>query len=507
MINRFRFVTLRLATALAIALTYTYARAQSALEASFAQARAVLARSIEAHGGAERIGKLGAARVNLDGDISTGLQGLRPEAVTQSTKEGDFETRVILDLGKGRYRTDGDQRGFGGFSFPFRGVYTDGAVLFAQDFPPALTRTPLGDAEEGREQTAGIGTRMLPPLLLKLATQRLATLRDEGSASFDGRAARRISFNIDKNTRVTLAVDASTHRVLGLEQLAADPLLGVDTTRWTYAGTRNIDGLTLPESAQVQRRGIAILKVRLAKADFDAAAKVTDDDFKLDPRFVLREAPPLEIAEVRPGLWEVSGAQGGNYRMQFAELKERVVAYDAPVSPSTVKAMIAKFREKVPSKPISHVVLSHFHNDHIGGVRTLGESGIQVVTTADAAPIVQKIAQAIAPLASVVDAPVPTLKTITVDASLELGEPGRPLTVRVVGGGPHVNRLLVLHDANNGAMMAADSYSDAAPFNQNFDWFAQWLKGVPNAELVLGAHHAPAAVKSILERQATYRKQ
>jgi glyoxylase-like metal-dependent hydrolase (beta-lactamase superfamily II) len=503
--NCFRLVTNVLA--IAVALPASGAQPPSALESSFAQARAVLARSVDAYGGAERIGKLSAVRLHLIGELSTGLQGPRPEAVFQSTTEGEFETRVLIDLDKSRSRTSGEQRGFGGFNFSFNAVYTDAAVLIATPFPPQVTRQPVGDFDEGREQTAGIGTRMATPMLLKLATQRLATLRDEGMATTDGRAVHRISFSADKNTRVTLSIDEKTGRVAALEQLAPDPLLGVDTTRWTFSGGKVVDGLMIPEAAIIQRRGIEIIKIRLAKAELDAAAGISDDEFKIDPRFVPTEQPPLAVAEVRPGLWEVSGAAGGFYRMHFAELRDRIVAYDAPVSPSTVKAMIAKLREKVPNKPISHVVLSHFHNDHIGGVRTFAEEGTQIVTTADAAPVVRKIAQATTALVSIVDAPVPSLKLVSVDSALNLGEAGRPLTVRVATGSPHVNRLLVLHDAANRAVIAADMYSDTAPFNPSFDWFAQWLKNVPDADLMLGAHHPPAEVESIFEKQAAYRQQ
>jgi hypothetical protein len=281
-----------------------------------------------------------------------------------------------------------------------------------------LTRQPVGDFDEGREQT-------------------------------DGRAVHRISFGADKNTRVTLSIDERTGRAAALDQLAPDPLIGVDTARWTFSGGKVVDGLIIPEAAIIRRRGIEIIKIRLAKSELDASAGISDDEFRIDPRFVPTEQPPLAVAEMRPGLWEVSGAAAGFYRMQFAELGDRSVAYDAPVSPSTVRAMIARLREEVRDKPISHVVLSHVHNDHIGGVRSLAEAGTQIVTTADAAPLVQKIAQATTALVSIVDAPAPSLQLLSVDSALDLGEAGRPLTVRVAAGSPHVNRLLVLHDAAN----------------------------------------------------------
>ena len=482
------------------------AHAQNTLENSFSEARAVLAKAMAAHGGVERIQKLGTARLDLSGEISTGIQGRTPDALTRSQPEGDFETHIFIDLAKGRSRTSGEQRGHDGFVFPFSGVYADGAIHFMNPFPPQVTRTPNADADEGREQTAGIGTRMAVPVVLKLASQRLAGLRNEGSATLDGRRVARISFNIDKNTRLTLSIDNATNRVVALEQLANDPLLGVDTTRWAYLGSQSVDGLVLPQRATVTRRGITILDIRIMKAMFDDSAKVTDADFTIDPTYKPFEAPGLEIAEVRPGLWEVANAGQGVYRVQFVELADRLIAYDAPVSPTESRAVIQKLREKVPSKPISHVVLSHFHNDHIGGVKAFAEAGATIVTTADAQSVVRKIAEAQARTASIVDQPVPTLKFALVDGKLELGDASRKVTVFETRGDPHVEKLLVLVDGGSKVVIAADAYSDVMPFNATFDWTAQWIQSnQPATEMLLGAHHPPVAVTTIVTRQAEFR--
>lgn len=495
-----------LALAVCVAAGANVARAQSPLESSFTEARAVLARAMAAHGGVERIQKLETAKLELKGQISTGIQGRNPEAVARSQPEGDFDTQVFIDLAKGRSRTTGEQRGNDGFVFPFSGVYSDGAIRFASPYPPQFTRNANTDADEGREQTAGIGTRMAVPVLLKLASQRLTGLRHEGSGTVDGRRVARISFTIDKNTRLTLSIDNETNRVAGVEQLANDPLLGVDTTRWTYSGSQTVDGLVLPQRATVSRRGITILDIRIASAKFDDSASLTDADFALDPMYKPFEAPGLEIAEVKPGLWEVANAGQGNYRVQFVELADRLVAYDAPVSPTEMRAVIKKLREKVPAKPISHVVLSHFHNDHVGGVRAFAEAGATLVTTSDAQAVVRRIAEAQVRTASVVDQPAPALKFALVDGTLELGDATRKVTVHDTRGNPHVERLLVLVDGGSKAVMAADAYSDTQPFNKTFDWLAQWIQAnQPATELMLGAHHPPVAATAIFTRQAEFR--
>jgi hypothetical protein len=487
-------------------LAYATAHAQSTLESSFTEARAVLARAMTAHGGIERIEKLTAARVDLAGEISTGIQGRSPDAVTRSRPEGSFETHVYIDLAKGRSRTTGEQRGDGGFVFPFTGIYTDGAINFLNRYPVQLARTPNPDPDEGREQTAGIGTRMAIPVVLKLASQRLSGLRHEGMATFEGRRVARISFTLDKNTRVTLAIDAETNRVAGLEWLAPDPLVGVDTSRWIYSGTLAADGLVLPQRASVIRRGIRILDIRLVAARLGDSAQLSDADFALDPAYKEAPTPALAIAEVRPGLWEVANAGQGFYRVQFVELADRLVAYDAPVSAAESAAIIRKLREKVPNKPISHVVLSHFHNDHVGGVKAFAEAGATIVTTADAQAVVRRIAEVQARTTSVVDAPAPALKFASVEGSLELGDATRKVTVFETRGDPHVDRLLVLVDGASKAVMAADAYSDLMPFNATFDWLAQWIRAnQPASALMLGAHHPPTDMRTIFTRQAEFR--
>jgi hypothetical protein len=500
---RIALITL-LSTALAGCAT---ARIEPApLESSFARGRELLAAAAEAHGGEARIGAMTAARLHLAGEFSNGLQGQRPEAVLQPAKEGDFDIRVVIDLASNRYRTAGEQRATGGFALPFTSIWSDGTLKFVNSFPPSVTRLPLGDADEGREQAAAIGTRMQPALLLKLATQRMATVRDEGSGQLGERAVRRLGFNADKNTRVTLLLDATTHRVLGLEQLAGDPLVGVTTTRWVYAGDQHVDGLLLPRRASVQGRGIEFISITLLDARFDASAQVTDEDFAIDPRLAARIVPPLAIEELRPGLWEVSNAGRGNYRVHFVELPDRVVAYDAPVSPAVTRAVIAKMREKVPGKPISHVVLSHFHDDHVGGARAFAEAGAILVTTADARPVIERLMRAPAPLTGLADvAPPPDPRFELVGDELEIGSEARSLKVVNAQGSPHVNRMLVLHDVSNRVAMAADMYSDVAPFNPTFDWFAAWLADRDGIDLLAGAHHAATPVSVVVQKRADWR--
>jgi glyoxylase-like metal-dependent hydrolase (beta-lactamase superfamily II) len=501
-----RHLNMFAAALLVSAAALASARPANPLDTSFTQARALLTRSLAAHGGAERIGKLSAARLHYTGTISSGMQGPTPENVNQPTAEGGFDARWAMDFGKGRFRLQGTQTSNGGFVFPFIANYSSGTLLTLFQPRLAYVKNPVADVDEGREQSAGLGTRSMPPILLKLASQRLGTLRDEGPGTHDGKPVQRLGFNLDKNTRVTLLIDAESARVVGLEQLLPDPLTGTDIARWTYSGTQEVSGLIVPQSATVQRRGHRFLDIQYRSVAFDADAKLEDADFAVEADRPQIDAPTLDIAELKPGVWEVSNAGGGFYRVQFFELAERVIAFDAPVSPAVSRAVIAKFREKVPTKPISHVVLSHHHNDHVGGVRAFAEAGATIVTTADATALVQRFAAAQPRLAAVADAAPVELKFATVSGKLDLGDAKRPLTVLELSGSPHVQRTLVLVDPASRLAAGGDVYGDVGDFNAQYDWFAAWLAKRADIDTFAGAHHAATPVKTILQRQAEFRK-
>jgi glyoxylase-like metal-dependent hydrolase (beta-lactamase superfamily II) len=53
--------------------------------------------------------------------------------------------------------------------------------------------------------------------------------------------------------------------------------------------------------------------------------------------------------------------------------------------------VIAAAEKLVPGKPIRHIVLSHFHDDHMGGVRTYAAEGASVVVHASAGDYIRAV--------------------------------------------------------------------------------------------------------------------
>jgi glyoxylase-like metal-dependent hydrolase (beta-lactamase superfamily II) len=97
-------------------------------------------------------------------------------------------------------------------------------------------------------------------------------------------------------------------------------------------------------------------------------------------------ANPFEYAwtNLAPGVWVAIRSdpfelpQEGN--AVFIVTEQGVVLYDAGGSPAMGEAIVAKVRS-VTSRPITHVVLSHWHGDHMRGLQAIQAAfpGVQIL--------------------------------------------------------------------------------------------------------------------------------
>ena len=82
-------------------------------------------------------------------------------------------------------------------------------------------------------------------------------------------------------------------------------------------------------------------------------------------------AGPRKIAE---GVFVITNG----YRTLAIEMKDGIVLLDAPQNGTP--ASIAQAKEAIPDKPITHVITTHLHMDHVGGLRTILADGPKEVT-------------------------------------------------------------------------------------------------------------------------------
>ena len=90
----------------------------------------------------------------------------------------------------------------------------------------------------------------------------------------------------------------------------------------------------------------------------------------------------LRLQEVAPGVHHL---QGGTHHSMLVEMRDHLVVFDAPVTDAQSAWVVKDAKAKFPGKPIRHVVLTHHHMDHIGGLRGFLAEGATLVVGQGAA--------------------------------------------------------------------------------------------------------------------------
>jgi len=100
--------------------------------------------------------------------------------------------------------------------------------------------------------------------------------------------------------------------------------------------------------------------------------------------------PAATFQELAPGVQQVRGI---SHHMLLVEQKDHLVLMDAPLpfaerSLETLQAIKARY----PDKPIRTIIASHFHSDHIGGIRHFAaEGGVTVLAGAPSVPYYERL--------------------------------------------------------------------------------------------------------------------
>lgn len=98
------------------------------------------------------------------------------------------------------------------------------------------------------------------------------------------------------------------------------------------------------------------------------------------------EAPPLVAQQVAPSAWYVEGVSAlGSPANQnfisnaaFVVTPAGVVVIDALGSPALATRLVAEIRKLTP-KPITHVIVTHYHADHIYGLQAFKALGAHII--------------------------------------------------------------------------------------------------------------------------------
>ena len=84
----------------------------------------------------------------------------------------------------------------------------------------------------------------------------------------------------------------------------------------------------------------------------------------------------FKLVELAPNVQHVVGGSANNL---IVAMRDGLVIFDAPVNEGQSRWVIDAAKQKYPGKNITHLVLTHHHMDHTGGMRTYVAEGATVI--------------------------------------------------------------------------------------------------------------------------------
>ena len=436
-------------------------------------------------GGAERLRALTAIHYSLEGDAFNGLQGYDPANLESAVKSGSLLVAVDSDYTNHRHRRRIFQLLSGGIRLDAVTYFKDGQIADAYPGTERMNKSS-GDEAALLDQVG----RDNPVIVAKRALEHISTAMFVGQQADANELVDIVELSWSADVRVRVHLTASDHRISAVELAGVDPLVGDDDVSYAFGGERVVSGLSFPERVTLIRRH-----------QLSYSANVDEVVVNHAPAATLFDAPPFRPLDAERSTralghnaYEITGFDGGTFRVLFFDLGDGIVVFDAPASRTRSESVANDIRKAVGDKPIKYLVLSHFHDDHIRGIGYYIDRGVQIVTTRANASIVTRYATVNSRLRE--DLPAtgrPPSFVFVDDTRLALrGAGGSRLDVYKLADCPHTKDMLVAYEPAGRLLAQADLFVELAPYSPTSAAFAAWMNtpSAPAVDWIVGTHLA-----------------
>ena len=321
---------------------------------------------------------------------------------------------------------------------------------------------------------------------------------------------------------ITLYVDAESGRIDKLETIEFDYVYGDVALEVNYRDWLVIDGVAFPTRINIMLGGAPTLEVERS----DIMVNPTLDESRLQApdgvyyrhddaladrgrrvsqtlmafsralgRSIKVGKPEIVAKELLPGI-HLLGSEPFDLEAVYTMVVEQangMVVMEPGMNPLYGEAVIEWIAQRFPEKTVSHVILSHWHNDHSAGIRPYVTAGAAVVGHEAAVDFYRT--QAERPASTIVpdrldDSQVEVeVIGVTADSPFHIDDPVRSVVVYPVEMG-HTNDMVMAAVGDEGFLYTGDLYISG---------IARLLRrgGVERAPGILPFHSAVALDKAI----------
>jgi glyoxylase-like metal-dependent hydrolase (beta-lactamase superfamily II) len=460
------------------------------------QQRAVAAveKAIAGMGGAEKLRAIKRLQRELVGTRPDPGQGELP------AKPDDAPVREILARdGTSKVAAVLDLLVRGGLRLHFRSV-SDGQAGFSVNYENGTLLTFPSTRSTPYLQSV---LRRFPEQLLLNAQRRPEALRWLGTETVNGRKYDVVAYGDLDGEVNDLYFDAITHELARVKRLNDDPVRGDAAITTIYARYQSTLGFRFPTRIIGLQGSDTVSDVAVNRLVIDAV----EDSLFAKPSGLPTAAAPdpnPKLVSLGSDVYLVKGS----YNAAFVVFDDHVLVLEAPISSGYQEGVIKLIDSVAPAKPIRFVVTTHFHYDHVGGVRPYIARHATILTTSAAVQIIRRLSATPHSLRpdTLSKAPVPPTIEIAGDRR-SFSDAHHSVEIITLRNMPHVAEIIVAYIPALKLLFQGDLYDSFAlqevPATDDGEALLRWLpQSGLDVERVIPVHGPNAPVPLSALRRA-----
>jgi glyoxylase-like metal-dependent hydrolase (beta-lactamase superfamily II) len=265
--------------------------------------------------------------------------------------------------------------------------------------------------------------RLVSPLrLIREALADPSRVAERGPLEVEGRTYQVLALATPGEQPVELLIDPATHLPASARRWEDNPPLGDTLIEAWFDDYRRVEGVQLPHRVDLRADGLALHSEQRSSIALnvatDAQTYAVPDAFRApqigyEPRlgdlgnrsfelmvsikylalpvfFFDQAGTPVTLDQLAPGVMHIVGL---THHSLLVEMSDHLVLVDTPTPfRGWSLAVLDEIKRRYPSKPIRYVVVSHFHNDHSGGIRNfVAHGGVTALVGAPSAPFYERV--------------------------------------------------------------------------------------------------------------------
>jgi len=353
------------------------------------------------------------------------------------------------------------------------------------------------------------GTQNSPEFLLKrnavtIALAAAESLPDSGEAQDKELNSKMYKFAAGKTKEgddFGVYFDPQSKTIAAFEIVDTESILGDVPAQYAFDDYKTAEGVTLPHHITIRKAGSDYSDVQFTSMSInDPAAEQT---FSI-PESAAAEAEkaagageysPMKITKIGNGVYH---AQGYSHHSMIVEFPQYLTVMDAPYTETQTKMLFRAIQEQFPSKPVKYVAVSHYHFDHVGGLRGAAAIGATILVEKSHEPILRPFLEArhthpqdeLDKRRNAQPAqPVGSIEVF--DGKKVISEGGQSFELYAMTGSAHVDPMVLGYAASARALFQPDLYTPPStmPGGPEAIHLSQAIKDLKlKVDLMVGGH-------------------